>query len=326
MKVLIIRFSSIGDVVLTTPVIRAIAQQTDFEVHFLTKTRFASVLHHNPYITKVYTIERELDEVLTYLKKEQYSYLIDLHKNLRSFRLRRALSVPAYHFPKYNIEKWLLVNFKVNKLPDSHIVDRYFQAVAPLDVKKDEKGLDYFLGPEDRVDLSASTQKAGYIVFVLGAAHFTKQIPLTLFQEIIPKIAEPILLVGGPNDQEIGEKLAQSFPKQVKNYTGQLTIGQSAYLLSNARAVLTPDTGMMHIAAAFQRPTVVIWGNTVPALGMYPYMTNHENLEVPNLSCRPCDKIGKKQCPKGHFKCMKNQSAEEIVAALSKKMQRDLSN
>ena len=318
MKVLIIRFSSIGDVVLTTPVIRAIAQQTDFEVHFLTKARFAPVLDHNPYLSKIYTIEKKLDEVLTYLKKEQYSYLIDLHKNLRSFRLRRALGIPAYHFPKYNIEKWLLVNFKVDKLPDSHIVDRYFQAAAPLSVKKDKKGLDFFLGPEDQVDIPKSIQREGYLIFVLGAAHFTKQIPIELFKKLIPLINQPIFLIGGGDQRSVGEDLAELFPERVKNYAGELTIGQSAYLLAKAQAVLTPDTGMMHIAAAFQRPTVVIWGNTTPNLGMYPYRTVYKNMEVSNLACRPCDKIGKKECPKGHFKCMKDQSVGEIVAALDR--------
>jgi ADP-heptose:LPS heptosyltransferase len=316
MKVLIIRFSSIGDVVLTTPVIRAIAQQTDFEVHFLTKARFASVLHHNPYISKLYTIKEKLDEVLTYLKKEQYSYLIDLHKNLRSFRLRRALNVPAYHFPKYNIEKWLLVNFKVDKLPDSHIVDRYFQATAPLSVKNDEKGLDFFLGTVDQVDIPRQIQDEGYLVFVLGAAHFTKQIPIELFKRLIPSLKRSIFLIGGGDERKVGEDLAQLFPERVKNYAGELTIGQSAYLLSSAQAVLTPDTGMMHIAAAFHRPIVVVWGNTTPKLGMFPYQTAHENMEVPNLACRPCDKIGKKACPKGHFKCMKSQSVEKILATL----------
>ena len=318
MKVLVIRFSSIGDVVLTTPVIRAIAQQTNYEVHFLTKARFASVLHHNPHLAKVYTIEKDLDEVITYLKKEQYSYLIDLHKNLRSARLRLALGVPAYHYPKYNIEKWLLVNFKVHKLPDSHIVDRYFQAVTHLEVKKDEKGLDFYLGPEDEVKIPDEIEKEGYLVFVLGAAHFTKQIPVSLFKKLIPLLKQPILLIGGPDQRKVGEHLAQEFPKKVKNYAGELTIGQSAFLLAKAQRVLTPDTGMMHIAAAFQRPTVVIWGNTTPVLGMYPYQTVYENMEVPNLTCRPCDKIGKKKCPKGHFKCMKNQSIEEIVSALNK--------
>ncbi len=326
MKVLIIRFSSIGDIVLTTPIIRAVALQTNFEVHFLTKARFASVLHHNPHISKVYTIENKINEVLTYLKKEKYSYLIDLHKNLRSFRLRRTLGVPAYDFPKNNLEKWLLVNFKVNKLPNSHIVDRYFQAVTSLGVKKDEKGLDYFLGPENQVDIPGLPKEEGYLVFVLGAAHFTKQIPLTLFKKIISEIKQPILLVGGSDQRETGENLVQLFPRQVINYAGKLTIGQSAYLLSKARAVLTPDTGMMHIAAAFSRPTVVIWGNTTPVLGMYPYKTDHENLEVTDLSCRPCDKIGKKRCPKGHFKCMNHQSVTEILVALNKKMQRDLPN
>ena len=323
MKVLIIRFSSIGDIVLTTPVIRAIAEQSNFEVHFLTKARFANVLNHNPYLTKIYKIEKEIGEVLTYLKKEQYSYLIDLHKNLRSFRLRQALKVPTYHYPKNNIEKWLLVNFKINKLPDNHIVDRYFQAAASLNIKKDDKGLDYFLGAQDQVKIPEFIQKSGYLVFVLGAAHFTKQIPVSLFQEIIPQINQPILLIGGPNEQETGENLAQIFPDQTINFAGQLTLGQSSYLVSKAQAVLTPDTGMMHIAAAFQRPTVVIWGNTVPELGMYPYQNNHINLEVFDLPCRPCDKIGKKECPKNHFKCMKDQSPKKILTALDKIMKRD---
>ena len=103
-KLLVLRFSSIGDLVLTTPVIRALAVQTSYEVHILTKKRFAPVLAHNPYITKIHTFERTIDEVITYLKKEQYSFLIDLHKNLRSFRIRLALGVKTYDFSKKNIE------------------------------------------------------------------------------------------------------------------------------------------------------------------------------------------------------------------------------
>jgi len=161
------------------------------------------------------------------------------------------------------------------------------------------------------------------LVFVLGAAHFTKQISVTLFQAIISHLEKPILLIGGPNEKELGKNLSESFPNQVKNYAGQISLGQSSYLVSKALAVLTPDTGMMHIAAAFKRPTVVIWGNTVPALGMYPYQNNHKNLEVFDLPCRPCDKIGKNKCPKNHFKCMNDQSPLKIIAALNKIMKRD---
>ena len=211
-----------------------------------------------------------------------------------------------------------MVNFKIDKLPNSHIVDRYFQAVAPLAVKKDEKGLDFFVESEDEVNNPKSIQKEGYLIFVLGAAHFTKQIPTELFTKLIPLIRKPIFLIGGGEQRKTGEDLAQSFPERVKNYAGELTIGQSAYLLSKAQAVLTPDTGMMHIAAAFQRPTVVIWGNTTPNLGMYPYRTIYENIEVTSLTCRPCDKIGKKKCPKGHFKCMKDQSVKEVLVALDR--------
>jgi len=309
-KLLLLRFSSIGDLVLTTPVIRALAKQTSYEIHLLTKKRFAPVLAHNPYLTKIYTFEQEVDEVLSYLKKERYSFLIDLHKNLRSFRVRLALGVKTYDFSKKNIEKWLMVQFKVNRLPEQHIVDRYFEAVLPLGVKNDKAGLDYFLDPEEQLLIDLPTS---YLVIVLGAAHYTKQIPVHKIKEVIGQLSIPVVLIGGLAEAAMGKTIQQQFPRKVVNLAGLQSLGQSASVIKGARVVLTPDTGMMHIAAAFKKPILAMWGNTIPDFGMYPYRTEHINFEVPALSCRPCSKIGRKICPRGHFRCMEDQNVKRMV-------------
>ena len=149
-KVLIIRFSSIGDIVLTTPIIRCIAEQLDVEVHFLTKNSFKSILRYNPYITKLYGIDKSVSEVISDLKAEHYDYIIDLHKNLRTQEVKLRLGIKSYTFNKLNIAKWLKVNLKINQLPDKHIVDRYFEGIQGLNVINDGRGLDYFISHSDQ--------------------------------------------------------------------------------------------------------------------------------------------------------------------------------
>ena len=165
MKVLIIRFSSIGDIVLTTPVIRCVREQTGAEVHFLTKAGFAGLLSANPYINKLWTIRKEISEVLPALLEQGYDHVIDLHANLRTLELRTRLFSyntlhlrprPKWHaFDKLNLEKYLLVNFKINRLPDTHIVNRYLAAAKKLNVTNDGKGLDYFVPEDEKVNLTA---------------------------------------------------------------------------------------------------------------------------------------------------------------------------
>ncbi|MFT7226079.1 MAG: ADP-heptose:LPS heptosyltransferase, partial [Neolewinella sp.] len=95
-------------------------------------------------------------------------------------------------------------------------------------------------------------------------------------------------------------------------------------LVRKAATVVTHDTGLMHVAAAFRKPIVSIWGNTVPDLGMYPYLPGQEALEkqrrqeVVGLSCRPCSKIGHQACPQGHFRCILNQDPEAIASLVGK--------
>lgn len=322
MKILIIRLSSIGDIVLTTPVIRCVKQQLrGAEVHFLTKKSFKGLLEHNPYVDKLHLLEGSLADTIAQLQQEKFDYILDLHHNLRTLRIKRGLGVKSFAFNKLNVQKWLLTALKINRMPKVHIVDRLLATAAPLGVQPDGQGLNYFYPPEaDAIlhTLPALHQSKGYIGLVIGAALATKQLPLNKLMDLCATLQEPVVLLGGPDDAANGAALAAAYPSHVYNACGQCTLHQSAVLVKNARVVVTHDTGLMHIAAAFGRPIVSIWGNTVPAFGMTPYypqnaVPEQAVFEVKGLSCRPCSKIGHKQCPKGHFNCMQQQDVGAIA-------------
>lgn len=309
-KILIIRFSSIGDIVLTTPVIRCVKEQLNCEVHFLTKKSFESILIFNSHLDKIYAIKEQVSEVLPQLKLENYDAIIDLHKNLRTLQVRWALRVPYFSFDKLNWEKWLMVNFKINRLPKLHIVDRYLAAVKGLGVTYDGKGLEPL-----KLEEQPHQDK---IVFAIGGAHATKRLPISKIISICSKIKSPIILLGGKEDATVGKKVASIINKdRVINMCGKTTILESIQIIKNAKKVITHDTGMMHIAASFQKEIISIWGNTIPEFGMTPYYADgidrNTIVQVENLSCRPCSKIGFEKCPKGHFKCMMDIEEEQIV-------------
>ncbi len=321
MKFLIIRFSSIGDMVLTTPVIRCLKLQVPgAEIHYLTKYNYRSIVDYNTYIDKVHYLHDDLEVVIEDLKKEGFDCVIDLHHNLRSLRVKKALKkVPSFSFNKVNIKKWLLTGLKINAMPDIHIVDRYMETVKSFGVINDGKGLDYFIHDKDIVpdgDIPAA-QSLGYVGIVIGAAHNTKKLPLRKLQELCSKINHPIVLLGGPEDREIGDEIASVDKVKIYNSCGKFSLNESADLVRRARIIVTHDTGLMHIAAAFKKPIISIWGNTVPSFGMTPYfgtaMVANDRFEVKRLWCRPCSKIGYAKCPFGHFNCMNKQNIQEMA-------------
>lgn len=320
MKILIIRFSSIGDIVLTTPVVRCVKQQLqDAEVHYLTKHNFRSILQHNPYIDKLHLLQEDLPALIETLKAEKFDYIIDLHHNLRTLQVKRALQAKAYSFNKLNLRKYLLTAFKINLLPPVHIVDRYMDTVKPLGVRNDGKGLDYFIPDIDIVpdDHIPHSHCLGYIGVVIGAAHNTKKLPLHKLQEFCKAVQYPVILLGGPEDREIGDAIAAVDDVKIYNSCGKFRLNESADLVRRARLIVTHDTGLMHIAAAFRKPIISVWGNTVPAFGMTPYYgfatQTEDRIEVKNLWCRPCSKIGFSKCPLGHFKCMQKHDIQEMA-------------
>jgi ADP-heptose:LPS heptosyltransferase len=317
-KILIIRFSSIGDIVLTTPVIRCLKlQQPGTEIHYLSKKSFKSILENNPYLTKVHTIEKDVKEIADALKQENFDHVVDLHNNLRSMHIKRILGKPATVFKKLNFKKWLLVNFKIRAMPVIHIVDRYMQTVEKFGIKNDRQGLDYFIPEKDELNSHGFpvTHQNGYIGFVIGAKHFTKQLPTEKIISICKKINQPIILLGGKEDAERGELISKAVGFLIFNACGLYNLNQSASIIRQATKIISPDTGLMHIAAAFKKEIISVWGNTVPAFGFTPYLPDIKSkiVEVQGLSCRPCSKIGYDKCPKGHFKCMKEIDENEFL-------------
>jgi ADP-heptose:LPS heptosyltransferase len=326
-KILVLRFSSIGDIVLTTPVVRCLRKKfPDAYIAYATKQAFGEVVASNPYINKVYTFTGEPREILQDLKNEKFDVIVDLHKNIRSTRLKKSLGIKAYSFPKLNFKKWLLVNLHINRMPEIHIVDRYFKAVEKLGVKNDGQGLDYFIPTDTKhVDqLIPPTHRNGFVVLVLGAAHATKAIPQNKLELICKNIQYPVVLIGGKNEKELGNRVVGNVGAYVYNTAGALSLNESAQLIKHSKLVVTPDTGMMHIAAALQKPIISVWGNTVPEFGMYPYLPQgdkqHVVFENRNLRCRPCSKIGYDKCPKGHFKCMMDLDYEKLSGVVKQSL------
>lgn len=342
MKILVLRFSSIGDIVLTTPVVRALKQQVPGAVvHFCTKPGYRGLLEANPYVDRVHCLSGSLGELVKELRAERFDFVVDLHHNLRTLLLKIRLGVPGASFDKLNWQKWLLVNLKRNVLPPVHIVQRYLAAAAPLGVQDDGRGLDYFIPPSQEINVAEALPagfQRGYVAFAIGAQHATKRLPVERIIELCAQLRRPVVLLGGPEDESTGHVVELHFehatppaapagitPRELSarahyfdtnalpptqtliyNACGRFSLHQSASLVRQAQLVVSHDTGLMHIAAAFRKQIISVWGNTVPEFGMYPYRTAFRTLEVSGLSCRPCSKIGYDKCPQGHFRCMRD--------------------
>lgn len=318
-KILIIRFSSIGDIVLTSPVPRILKQQfPELEIHYISKVAFKNTLLHNPYISKLHLLHSDNQkDIINTLKSENFDFIIDLQRNHKSFQILKQLKKPYKRLKKLNIKKWLYVQFKWNLLPEKHIVDRYIETADALGIINDKKGLDYFLSAqEDEFGQNFQKKMGKYTAIAIGAAHNTKQIPVHKIIEIIHQNpTSTFILLGGKEDKIKGNEIAEKFP-QCHNFAGQYSLNESAALIKYSHCVIAGDTGLMHIAAAFQKKIFSLWGNTVPAFGMYPYMPLHSEknriIENKEIKCRPCSKLGKKKCPKGHFNCMNQLDVASI--------------
>jgi ADP-heptose:LPS heptosyltransferase len=331
MKILIVRFSSIGDLVLTTPVIRCVKKQTGAEVHVLTFSRFSQVLANNPHIDQLISIKTSIREVLPRLRQERYDLVVDLHRNIRTLSLKLRLLRPSVSFRKLNFRKYLLVRLKLDCMPKVHIVERYLATVRSLGVKDDGEGLDYFITDNDRklLELLPLTFNRGYVVMVVGGRYVTKIYPEDLAAGVVSQLPMPVVLLGGSEDQSRAEQIiSMKTANEVFNGCGLFSLNGSAAVVEKAAVVITNDTGLMHIAAAFKRKIVSIWGNTVPELGMTPWLCadlcHHSiQIEAVDVHCRPCSKLGYATCPKGHFRCMRNITPEVIGDAVGMLIETD---
>jgi ADP-heptose:LPS heptosyltransferase len=325
MRLLFIRFSSIGDIVFTTPAIRCAKQQIPgVEIHFLTKAAMKAVTEANPYIDHFHYFDKDLNATINHLKAFKFDYIIDLHKNYRTYQIQKALGVPSLSYEKLSLQKFLLTKLHVNLLPERHIADRCVDALSSLGVVNDGKGLDYFIPNETALKSNALPDSfaSGYIALVIGASYATKKLPVVSLQALCHKMPYPIVLIGGKEDQEEGAAVEAMNPIKIFNACGKFNLHESALLVKQSKTVISHDTGLLYIACAFHKKTVAIWGATSPALQVEPYYPTAQteienemyyNAIVPNLSCQPCSNYGTKHCPQGHFACMKQQDLQSIA-------------
>ncbi|MEE2953791.1 MAG: glycosyltransferase family 9 protein [Bacteroidota bacterium] len=316
LKILLIRFSSIGDIILTTPVIRCLKKQLDVELHYVTKEIYTSILLNNPYLDKIHALNNDINKTISSLKKENFDYVIDLHNSIRSKFIVLKLGVKSKRYFKSNFNKFILIKFGINILDDLHVVDRYMKTISFLGVKNDNKGLEYFLSSDINLKFNI---KQKFITWSIGASYINKQVPLNTILEVCDNIAEPIILLGGEGDTEFGEQVKKRSSKQnIFNFCGELSLSESAYLVKNSCLFLTNDSGLMHIGAAFKKRMISFWGCTKPSLGFIPYQNKRNSvLILANDSNRPCSKHGSK-CRETKQICINNISAQEIIAAYNK--------
>lgn len=316
MKILVVRFSSMGDIIYTTPVVRCLKTQLpDAEIHFLTKHAFKYIYDNNPYLDKLLLLKPTLAETIEDIKAEKYDYLIDLHSNLRTSLIKLRTGIKSSTYKKQRIRKWLSLKFNLKLVPPVHLVERYMKAVKFLGVRNDCKPIDYYIKTEHDVSkLLPTSHQSDFVAFIIGATHFTKRMPNEKIISICRKINSPIVLLGGNDVKENANLIANAIGSNIYNACGVTSLDESVYLISKAERVLGFDTGLTHIAEAFDKPIASIWGGTVPELlGVQPYMVKDAEVIGINLPCRPCSKFGLEKCPLGHFKCMNNIPEQTVI-------------
>ena len=324
MKVLVMRLSSIGDVLLTTPVVRCLKKQVKgVELHYLTRGVNGELLKRNPYIDKLMVLGESIDNTIDALKREGYDYVVDLHNNHRTRKIRLSLGVKNVVYRKENVRKFLFVLTKMDVMSGRSVVDRYMRSVEPLGVNNDDKGLEVFLPEEferdhlleqtvDGIKL-ADLLNGPYVAIACGGQHATKRIPVEKIGELCSNLKTKAILLGDSGDNKRITDSKVSFAPNVTNLCGKTSLLMSAAIVQNASVVVTSDSSMLHFASAFSRPVVVVWGATSPSFGFAAYRTESVNCEVKGLWCRPCSRMGSERCIRGNYACMHKQDWGKIA-------------
>ncbi len=328
-RILVIRFSSLGDIILTTPALKVLREKfPDAEIDYLTKSDYTDVIRLNPNINKIIPVDNNLDfkglrALKKQLKSSHYDLVIDLHNNLRTFYLRLFFDARFLKFKKYPFRKFLLVKFKINMLKNlPPISGRYIQTLGKIINADSTQYKPEIFTDEDAKNKTeiilkeyCLNDKSNLICIVPGAKHFTKTYPAEYYAELIKKFDSEkytFLLIGKGNDKTNIEKIKSGTGKNVYDLCDKLSVLEISELMKKCRLVICGDTGPMHIAEAVGAPLLMIAGSSVREFGFYPQTENSSVIENKGLKCRPCSHIGRESCPKVHFKCMKEILPEAI--------------
>jgi lipopolysaccharide heptosyltransferase II len=314
-SILIIRLSSLGDIVLTFPLVLALREKyPSAQIDFVVKKEYREVLEFCPGISNVFALDTAvgrsgLDALRNTFRKNPYSHVLDLHNNFRSRILRRGVGEHLSIINKRTLQRWLLVKFKLNLLKNApDVVGRYFETANALGVVDSGNAPNISIG---------SSRDPKLVAVAPGARHWNKRWPKENFIEVARKLLADgykIELYGSADERTLAEEISIALASdRVTNLAGELSIKESTEHLSHASLAITNDSGLMHIANALDMPTISIFGPTIREFGFMPRGENAIVVQNDGLSCRPCTAIGREDCPKGHFRCMKEITTEIVL-------------
>lgn len=331
-KILIIRFSSIGDVILTTPLIRCLRVKfPTAQIDFLVKKEFSVVLSRNPHISNIIAFDKnagsgELSRIRKVVHINRYSHILDIQKNIRSIFIASGSGALVSGFSKKLLARDLLIRFGINIYKEiKPVYLRYFEAAETLGVVYDERGTEVFPSESDALNVEDTLKQINipsgmpFLAVAPGAQWANKRWTNAGYaasaDTFCMQTGAYTVLIGGPGDVEICKQVQSLMKTPSLNLAGKLNLMGSAALLGKAAMVLTNDTGMLHMAQAMKRPVVAVYGPTTRELGFFPQPENSRVAET-DISCRPCTQKGLQYCPKKHFRCM-NDIAPETVSKLA---------
>lgn len=336
-KILIIRMSSLGDIILTSPVIRRLRQKLPAaQIDFLVREEYADLVRYNPHLSNIIRLNvrrgrAELKSLRDKIRRANYDVILDLHRNLRSTFLRRfPAHPPVLKMKKNPLLRFLLVKFKINLYRRFYdhplsVAEKYLRAAAPLGLPDDDLRLEMHLPPEairKGAAIWSDLEKENYrVVMAPGARHFTKRWPPDYYAELIRLIYREkgwrTLLVGGPDETAVLEEIQALAGDEIQqSLAGEISLLETIAIIREAPFFISNDSGLMHAAAAFQKPQITLFGSTVEELGFFPLNPHAKVLENSALSCRPCSHTGRPTCPEKHFKCMLEIKPEVVLGNL----------
>lgn len=316
-NILVVRLSSLGDVILTTPFVRILkANFPNANIDFLVSSPFQDVFKYNPYINNllIYNKQKTLKDISYWkqsiknlLPENKYDLVFDLQNNFRSIHFTIGLSDKIFRMDKNRLAKLQMVCFKSIPKDCEHIVERYLNTAKDFGLIHDEKGLDLIF------DNKSTNIDSNLIAFAPGAKHFTKRwLPeyfITLAEYFINDGFE-ILLFGSRDEKYVCEYISSTNNK-IHDLCGKFNILETAEKIRECKLIVTNDSAAMHIASAVNIPIVAIFGSTVPQFGFTPYKAEFM-INQKDISCRPCTHIGRSKCPEKHFNCMKQILPQEV--------------
>lgn len=327
-RILAVRFSAIGDIVLTTPLLRAIrGRHPQAHVTFLTRAAYAPLLSDNPRLDEVIAWDPRtpLRELIRDLKSRPFTHRLDLHGSLRSGRIRRALGGRWGRYPKHRLARAMLIRTRRNFYRDTrHVVERYFDAAKRLDVTPDGNPAELYLRREAfaAADAFLEAHRLGrertLLAVAPGAAHATKQWPERHWLALMGRLTAraDVVILGGPAEAALAARLVEAGGARAASAAGRFDLQGTAALVKRSRALAAGDTGVMHMATAVGTPVVALYGPTVEAFGFFPYRARAAVLQRTDLACRPCSAMGGPRCPLGHHRCMEEILPDDVEAAL----------